>query len=158
MKAIVHPPKPLDGGSGCDIEHFLWRLQYLHLCQVLLEERLDFAGQYLKGQPYKLLSTEKDADCFDEIWSTRLVWVWVLIKRVWLIRVITSKEMNILKQDNNDRLRLSHEDLYPTSWRVYLCQVRVLSVSNSKGNWSLWWPDFCKMLLPVKRFTSDDQI
>ena len=61
MKATVHPPKPFDGGPGCDVEHFLRKVkQYLHLCQVPLEEQLDFAAQYLEGQPDKLWYTEKD--------------------------------------------------------------------------------------------------
>lgn len=61
MKATVHPPKPFDGKPGSDVEHFLRKMkQYLHLCQVPSEEQLDFAAQYLEGQPDKLWYTEKD--------------------------------------------------------------------------------------------------
>lgn len=61
MKATVHPPKPFDGRIDGDVEHFLRKMKhYLRLCGIPADDQLDFAAQYLEGQPDKLWSSEKD--------------------------------------------------------------------------------------------------
>lgn len=71
MKATVHPPKPFDGKNGVEVDHFLRKMkQYLHLCGISPADHVEFAAQFLEGQPDKLWSTEKDLIAM----SKTLVW------------------------------------------------------------------------------------
>lgn len=61
MKATVRLPKPFDGTTDGNVEHFLRKMkQYLRLCGIPADDQLEYAAQYLEGQPDKLWSSQKD--------------------------------------------------------------------------------------------------